>query len=130
MQICQNYAYTMVTHHMLPGDAQENTTITVFIDSDIIELIPYYLASKRKDIETMQSLLQAGDYDQLEILSDYMVGDGGSYGFNSISMIGRELLRAIDRKDNNQIHYLLIEVSHYLDRVIAVDNTATVDTVI
>lgn len=94
----------------------EQTTI-VYIDEEIADLVPEFLANRRHDVEQIQQLLQAGKYGELTRLGHTMKGTGGGYGFTEISAIGKEIEEAGIRGDQEAITRLGQRLSAYLATV-------------
>ena len=62
--------------------------ITVYIDPDLEDIIPTFLANRQKDLQTLRTAMTEKDFETIRILGHRMRGDGGGYGFNAISDIG------------------------------------------
>lgn len=91
--------------------------IIVMVDKDLEDLIPGFLENRRKDVDTLRTAVSRGDYETIRILGHTMKGDGGGYGFDTISDIGGALEEAVRVKDFHEIHRWIGELSGYLDRV-------------
>jgi len=68
-------------------------TITVTVAKDLEDLIPTFMTNRQKELEALRSALGAGDMGQLGQLGHRMKGVGNSYGFELISVLGKQLER-------------------------------------
>ncbi len=98
-------------------EADSHGRIVVTIDADLKELIPGYLANRRKDIKLIRESLAAGDYESLRLKGHSMIGSGSSYGFHEISRIGRLINSAAKKQDNDRIRKSFDELISYLERL-------------
>jgi HPt (histidine-containing phosphotransfer) domain-containing protein len=62
-------------------------------------LIPAFLANRRRELETLRTVLAARDYAELRRIGHRMKGAAASYGFDRISAIGREIESAAGAGD-------------------------------
>jgi HPt (histidine-containing phosphotransfer) domain-containing protein len=91
--------------------------IVVKIDPEIADLIPGFLSNREKDIETMKSCLEEGNFEQIERLGHSMKGSGAGYGFDGISEIGKSIETAGKEKNTEKIKKSIKDLRSYLDRV-------------
>ena len=66
-------------------------TITVTVAKDLEDLIPTFMTNRNKELETLRVALGAGDMEQLRQLGHRMKGVGNSYGFERVSVIGKQI---------------------------------------
>ena len=92
-------------------------TIVIRVDADIEELIPKFLEARRGDVKTLVQALEKGDYDTVLFLGHNMKGTGGSYGFDLITELGREIEQSAKEQNAEKVGRLVIELSTYLERV-------------
>ena len=97
------------------ADAQAR--ITVYLDPDLEDIVPGFLENRRKDVETITGCVEKNDLETIRILGHRMKGDGGGYGFDSISAIGEVLEQAALRRDHATIRERTSELSSFLHRV-------------
>ena len=98
-------------------EGRQNGKILVQVDPDLADLIPGFLANRRKDITAMQDALARGDFEAVRILGHSMKGSGGGYGFDAITEIGAALEQAAMTKHPGEAQKSLNDLSSYLDRV-------------
>jgi HPt (histidine-containing phosphotransfer) domain-containing protein len=95
----------------------KQSRIIVHVDPDIADLIPGFLENRHKDIQTIQKALTQGDFETIRFLGHSMKGAGGSYGFDAITDIGKNMEQDALAKDYEEVKKSLQELSAYLDRV-------------
>ncbi|MBI3813947.1 MAG: Hpt domain-containing protein [Nitrospinae bacterium] len=91
--------------------------IVVHVDADIGELIPGFLENRHRDVKTIISALEYGDYETILLLGHSMRGSGRGYGFNEITSIGKSIETAAKEKNSEDIKRWLGDLSNYLERV-------------
>ena len=91
--------------------------IHVCIDRDLEDLIPIFLANRRKDLEKLRTALSQKDFETIGMLGHRMKGDGGGYGFQAITEIGRTMELAAGRHDQPAIGQALAQLEDFLSRV-------------
>jgi CheY-like chemotaxis protein len=94
-----------------------NEDIVVLEDRDTAPLVPEFLQNRREDVQTMQSLLEAGEFGRVQSIGHQMKGTGKSYGFAAISRLGAEIELAAHRNDAVAIERRIHQLNQYLDRV-------------
>jgi len=87
---------------------------SVPVDSGVAELVPGFLANRRKDVGAITASVEQGDYENVRILGHNMKGSGGGYGFARITEIGALLEGAAARKANSEIRAHCAELDRYL----------------
>ena len=73
--------------------------VTVRIARDFEDIVPGFLANRRRDIQTLRHALADKDFATIELLGHRMSGDGGGYGLDQISEIGGVMELAAKRQD-------------------------------
>jgi len=91
--------------------------ITVYIDPDLEDIIPTFLANRQKDLQTLRTAMAQKDFETIRVLGHRMRGDGGGYGFNAISAIGGMMELAAGRRDEPAIQRQTTELEDFLARV-------------
>ena len=94
--------------------------ITVTIASDLADLIPTFITNRHKELATLRSALGAGDMEQLRQLGHRMKGVGNSYGFELISVLGKQIEDAAKSRDLPGLEAHLVAYADYLARVTVV----------
>jgi HPt (histidine-containing phosphotransfer) domain-containing protein len=91
--------------------------VTVYIDPDLAEIVPGFLENRRRDVRFLQEALQHNDLKTILVLGHRMKGDGGGYGFDTISAIGEALELAAVRQDRLTIERQTSELNDFLTRL-------------
>ncbi len=71
----------------------------VWIDDDVADLVPGYLANCEQQVAEAAQLLGNGDLIPAGRIAHKLKGTGSSYGFSEISRLGSELNQACDASD-------------------------------
>lgn len=91
--------------------------VTVYIDPDLAEIVPEFLENRRRDVQALQTALHHNDLKTIHVLGHRMKGDGGGYGFDTISTIGEALELAATQQDRPSIERHMSELDDFLTRV-------------
>jgi signal transduction histidine kinase/HPt (histidine-containing phosphotransfer) domain-containing protein len=81
------------------------------------DLVPGYLANRRKEVPAMLELLAASDFSRLALLCHNLKGTGGGYGFAELSRFGAALEQSAGQKDSVALREQMTELGDYLDKV-------------
>ncbi|HEY3743164.1 MAG TPA: response regulator [Bryobacteraceae bacterium] len=90
---------------------------TVPVPRGLEEIVPGYLAKRRREVTQMTSLLAADDFNGLRILGHDLKGSGASYGFPLLTEFGAELESAAKRSDHDQLATEIMRLANYLSHV-------------
>jgi PAS domain S-box-containing protein len=99
------------------ADTAATTPIVVHVDQDLSDLIPGFLARKRDDASAVLDAVERGDSEALARLGHKMKGEGGSYGLDAITDIGREIEQAGKDGDLNAARRRCRELTDFLERL-------------
>ena len=102
----------MPLSHLEPEDP-----ILVRITRDLEDIVPIFLANRRKDLETLRDALATWNLITIQTLGHRMKGDGGGYGFDRISTIGAVMELAAQRQDHQAIEQHIAELEDFLMRI-------------
>ena len=94
--------------------------ITVYIDSGIEDIVPGFLENRRRDVQTLETALEQNDLNTIGVIGHRMRGDGGGYGFDTISEIGECMELAAARQDRDAIRRNLSKLADFLARLTVV----------
>lgn len=95
----------------------ESNKMIVQIKSDVAELVPVFLETRKKDIIKLMEALNQGDFEAIRRLGHDMKGAGGGYGFDYVSEIGKAIEEAAKAKDSKETMRWIGELASYLDNV-------------
>ena len=91
--------------------------VIVEVDEDLSDLIPGFLTHKRADINTIFDAVTRRDYAEISRIAHRVKGEGGSYGFEVMTEIGRSLEQAAASHDDSAVTTLARQLLSYLDHV-------------
>ncbi|MBI4825762.1 MAG: response regulator [Nitrospirae bacterium] len=89
----------------------------VYIDPDLQDLIPDFMNSMKKEVEKIGAMLSKNDLNEIQRIGHSLKGTGGSYGFNEITDIGKEMEEAAKNSDKEAIIKLNSRLDNYLSTV-------------
>jgi signal transduction histidine kinase/DNA-binding response OmpR family regulator len=87
---------------------------TIYIDPDIIDLIPNFIAERKKDVERIRKFIKDKKTLEIQTISHQMKGCGEGYGFKEISVFGREIENAIRDENYRKVLHLTDLLESYL----------------
>lgn len=99
---------------ILPPSQNSSGKITVQIDAALEDLIPNFLANRKRDVTTLRNALSRQDFQAIQLLGHRLKGDGGGYGFEGISRIGGVIEAAALRRDAVSIAQQTTVLADYL----------------
>ena len=102
-------------HRSQPGAIER---ITVHIDRDFEDIVPRFLANRRKDLATLRHALADEDFSTIRMLGHRMKGDGGGYGFDRITEIGGALELAAVQKNHAAAEQHITQLDDFLARLL------------
>src|SRR6185436_11451971 len=94
----------------------ENTYL-VKVAKDLADLIPTYLANRKKELESLRAALAAADFEQLRQLGHRMRGVGNSYGFERVTSLGKEIEDGAKSGDKDSLATHIAAYGDYLSKV-------------
>ena len=94
-----------------------NEEIVVHIDPALEDLIPGFLANRRRDVAALRTLVEQQDYAAIRIIGHSMKGSGGGYGFDPITEYGDQIEIAALEGDAHLILSITAQLADYLARV-------------
>ena len=86
------------------------------IEPKLRVLIPGYIESRRRDLETVRAALAASDYETIRDLGHKMSGTGGAYGLPRITEIGGMLEKAAREQNPEAVRAQTDELARFLAR--------------
>ncbi len=95
--------------------------VTVEVDPDLIDLIPDFLTRKRADLQTLKGALESGDLTTIASLGHKIKGEGGSFGFDTMSEIGAALEASAKKGDRASAQQLVTDLFNYLEKIEVVE---------
>ena len=98
-------------------ELKKNERFTVVVDRELEDLVPVFLKNRHKEVDTLKAALAAADFEQLRQLGHRMKGVGNSYGFERVSVFGRQIEDGARSGDRAAIAACIGEYADYLSRV-------------
>ena len=87
----------------------------VVIAKDLEELIPAFLANRRRDAEAMRTLLLSDDFEGLRLLGDRIKGVSGSFGFVRTAAIAKTIEDKARQGNRAALHLLVEEYARHVE---------------
>jgi len=91
--------------------------VVVEVDEGLSDLIPGFLTHKRADIVAIVAAIARGDYAEIAAIAHRIKGEGGSYGFDTMTELARSLEVAAARSENIAATTLTRQLLSYIDHV-------------
>ena len=88
--------------------------ITVTVAKDLEDLVPTFMKNRGKELETLRAALAGGDFEQLRQLGHRMKGVGNSYGFEKVSLLGKQIEDGAKTGDRAGLDARIAEYADYL----------------
>ena len=89
----------------------------VVIAKDLEDLIPVFLKNRHKEVDTLRVALASADFEQLRQLGHRMKGVGNSYGFATVSVIGKQIEDGARSGDRAGLESCIAGYADYLAKV-------------
>jgi HPt (histidine-containing phosphotransfer) domain-containing protein len=89
----------------------------VMVAKDLEDLIPVFLKNRHKEVDTLRVALASADFDQLRQLGHRMKGVGNSYGFERVSVIGKQIEDGARSGDRSGLEASIAGYAEYLSKV-------------
>jgi len=89
----------------------------VIIAKDLEVLIPVFLKNRHKEVDTLRVALASADFEQLRQLGHRMKGVGNSYGFEHVSVIGKQIEDGARSGDRAGLEASITGYADYLSKV-------------
>ncbi len=91
--------------------------ILVTVDSDLEDLIPGFLANRKKDLGALKQAVTDNNTETIRSIGHSLKGVGGGYGFMLLSEIGADLEQKAKSGELDGVTDLLARMEDYLERI-------------
>jgi histidine phosphotransfer protein HptB len=91
--------------------------IKIKVDREIQDLVPTFLANRKRDLTALREALHAQDFGAMRIVGHNLKGVGGGYGFHEITEIGALIEKAAKDGARDALPALVQRYGAYLDAV-------------
>ena len=89
----------------------------VKVDARITDIVNTYLEHRRQDVRGLFTALANEDFELIQIVAHDLLGTGGSFGFEGLSIIGRSMESAAVKQKPEEIFLFLEGLAEYLSSV-------------
>ncbi|MGH8737510.1 MAG: Hpt domain-containing protein [Burkholderiales bacterium] len=97
-----------------------DSSYTVVIAKDLADLVPVFMSNRKKELEALRAALTASDFAQLRQLGHRMKGVGNSYGFRTVSDLGKKIEDGASSEDETVLNASIDVYADYLAHVTVV----------
>jgi HPt (histidine-containing phosphotransfer) domain-containing protein len=87
------------------------------VSKRIVDLVPDFLGNRRTELESLRQAVGRSDFDELRHLAHRMRGVGGSYGFDYVTTLGRQIDQFARAGDVHSLVAVLDDYADYLANV-------------
>jgi hypothetical protein len=91
--------------------------VNVRVDPSVVELMPQFIANRRKDLDAMGSALQSGDLAVIREVGHNIRCFSRVYGFDELTDLGEQIRVAAEEGSSLRILHLQRKLSDYLERL-------------
>jgi len=92
-------------------------SVIIEVDEDLSDLIPGFLSRKRAEVAAIMEAVAKGDYPAISRIGHRIKGEGGSYGFDSMTEMGRALEEAAAMRDDRAVTTIGRQLLNYMDNL-------------
>jgi HPt (histidine-containing phosphotransfer) domain-containing protein len=89
----------------------------VKVAKDLEDLIPTFMNNRRKELDALRVALAASDFEQLRQLGHRMKGVGNSYGFEHVSLLGKQIEDGARSGNRASLEACIVDYGEYLSKV-------------
>jgi HPt (histidine-containing phosphotransfer) domain-containing protein len=101
-----------------------NEPIQVRVDAALKDLVPGFLAGRRRDLEAIRCALGEGDLQAVDAAGRRLRGFARVYGFHALIAFGESLQAAVEARDVGAIGEVHDRLADYLERIQITDQPA------
>ena len=91
--------------------------IVITVDPDLDDLVPEFLENCDTYVQQMRDALDRGDYETVRDVGHGLKGAGGSYGFDTITDLGKAIEEAAKKADATEVANSVTALENYLQRL-------------
>ena len=89
----------------------------VKVAKDLEDLIPTFMSNRHKELDALRIALAASDFEQLRQLGHRMKGVGNSYGFEHVSILGKQIEEGARSGNRASLEACIADYREYLSKV-------------
>jgi hypothetical protein len=91
--------------------------IRLAVEPALRELVPGFMANRRKDLEAIARALHSGNMEAIGVVGHNIRCFSRVYGFDDLTALGEELQRAAAERSTLRIVHAQTQLADYLSRV-------------
>jgi hypothetical protein len=91
--------------------------IRLEVEPALRELVPGFLANRRKDLELIGRALHSGNLEAIRVVGHNIRCFSRVYGFDELTELGEELHQAASDRSTLRIVYAQSQLADYLERI-------------
>ena len=95
--------------------------IHLSVEPALRELLPGFLANRRKDVEAISRALGSGNLDAIGVVGHNIRCFSRVYGFEQLTALGEEIQQAAEARSTLRIAHAQSQLADYLQRIELVD---------
>ena len=85
------------------------------LDKKLRKIIPGFLENRHKDLIDLQSAKEKKDFPKIEFIGHQLMGSAGSYGFSTLSKLGKDLETAAQEKNIDDTNLIISKIEDHLN---------------
>lgn len=97
---------------------QAQSRITVTVDAEVRDVVPAFLANRKKDLESIEAALAQRDFETIRLIGENMQGSGRGYGFEQVAIFGEQLCTRAAAEQAAELGRLRRDLADYLARLV------------
>lgn len=91
--------------------------IVVYVDKDLQDIMPGFLANRQKDLKELATHLQNKDVKSIQVIGHKLAGNAGGYGLDQLGEFGAALEAAAIKNDQAGIAKNIQLITDYVTRL-------------
>lgn len=85
------------------------------LDKKLRKIIPGFLENRQKDLLDLQGASEKRDFSKIELIGHQLMGSAGSYGFSTLSRLGKDLEVAAQSKKLDDAKLIISKIEDHLN---------------
>ena len=91
--------------------------IMINLDRRLKKIIPGFLENRRQELETLDEACKKKKFKAIEDIGHQLMGSAGSYGFLTLSRLGKDLESAGKEKNLDKSQFIISEITEHLENL-------------
>jgi HPt (histidine-containing phosphotransfer) domain-containing protein len=85
------------------------------LDKKLRKIIPGFIENRHRDLADLQSAKDQGNFSKIELIGHQLMGSAGSYGFSTLSKLGKDLEVAAQNKSIDDTNLIISKIEDHLN---------------